>query len=124
MATVLVSEDEPMVRRLVVNVLERHGHRVLATQDGREALAVARSHEGDIDLLITDVVMPRIDGIELARALRDSRPVRVLFISGYHELAHELADEQLLQKPFTAHQLARAVDAALAREAQAVSGSA
>lgn len=126
MATVLLSEDEPMVRRLVVNVLERQGHRVLSTCDGREALAAARAHEGAIDLVITDVVMPRLDGIELARALRAIAPTRVLFISGYHELAHELADEQLLSKPFTSEGLVLAVNRALARalEPVVVSGSA
>ncbi len=126
MATVLLSEDEPMVRRLVVNVLERQGHRVLSTSDGREALAVARAHDGAIDLVITDVVMPRLDGIELARAMRAIAPVRVLFISGYHELAHELSDEQLLSKPFTSQGLVLAVNRALSRapEPSAVSETA
>jgi PAS domain S-box-containing protein len=82
--TVLVVEDEPVIRRLVASILERTGYTVLEAGDGVEALQVASGHAGPIDLLLTDVVMPRMGGKELADRLAAQRPrMKVLFMSGY-----------------------------------------
>jgi CheY-like chemotaxis protein len=83
-ATVLVAEDEPAVRSAIQRSLKGVGHSVLMAEDGLHALALARAHPGPIDLLITDVVMPNMSGIELARTLLSERSgLKVLFMSGY-----------------------------------------
>ncbi|MBX6365196.1 MAG: PAS domain S-box protein [Gemmatimonadetes bacterium] len=111
---VLVAEDEPAVRSLARRILERAGYRVLEAEDGEDALAVAEAHAGPIDLLLTDVVMPRMGGRTLAERLARARPgVRILFMSGYSE---ELVSARgparyspLLEKPFTPEALASRV---------------
>ena len=111
--TVLVVEDEDAVRRLATVVLQSHGYRVLAARDGEEALRVAEMHGGAIDLLVTDVVMPNLDGRGLAEALRPLRPrMKVLYVSGYTDDAvvrygvlHE--DAAFLPKPYRPLALAR-----------------
>ena len=116
----LVAEDEASVRRPVRRILEAKGFTVLEAADGEEALAIAARHDGGIDLLLTDVVMPNLGGAELARRLRALRPgIRVLFMTGYSAEAvatHGVLapDSSLLQKPFTAEELMRRVDEALA----------
>ena len=112
-ATILVVEDEPLVRRTVVLALERAGHRLLTAGDGEEALALLRQPGHGVELVLTDVVMPRMGGVELARAVRASYPLPVLFMSGFHQSQAELAAEQVLAKPFTADQLMSAVEVAL-----------
>jgi len=106
-ATVLVVEDEQLVRDLVRRSLRRAGYMVLVAENGEEALAVFRANPGPIDLLITDVVMPRMNGNELASRILQERPgIRVLFVSGY---ANDVLDlrgglgpgTEYLQKPFT-----------------------
>ncbi|HEY3252717.1 MAG TPA: ATP-binding protein, partial [Polyangiaceae bacterium] len=82
--TVLVAEDDPSVRTLVKSVLERNGYRVLAAEDGLAALELARQEQGQIDLLLSDVVMPGMNGRALRDALLELYPrLRVLFMSGY-----------------------------------------
>ena len=82
--TILLVEDELGIRNLIHKVLDRTGYRVLVAANGREALETAQSHSGPIHLLLTDVVMPEMNGVDLAGALQASRPeTRVLFISGY-----------------------------------------
>ncbi len=111
--TVLVVEDEPVVLAFVDQFLTRQGYRVLRANDGREALQVARLFEGRIDLLLSDVVMPRVNGIELSQAMMKSYPgIKVLLMSGYtgKRLAADadaanLDRSHFLQKPFTAEQL-------------------
>ena len=81
---ILVVEDEPAVRDLAVQVLTECGYEVLAASDGPEALEIGHQHEGTIDLLLTDVVMPHMNGKELAAQLRSQWPgIRVLYMSGY-----------------------------------------
>ena len=83
-ARVLVVDDEPTLRSVIRRSLEREGYSVLVAEDGTRALALSRSHDGNIDLLITDVMMPGLTGLELARQLLHDRPtIRVLFISGF-----------------------------------------
>ena len=94
--TILFVEDDPAVRTLVVRVLETHGYHVLAAEDAKEALAVAAAYNGDVHLLVTDVVMPGWNGRELADRLSQARPgMRVLYLSGY-------ADDVLLRRGVTA----------------------
>jgi len=110
--TILIAEDDPLVRRTIIGILVRHGHRVLAAVDGVEALALFRAHH-DVDLVITDVVMPRMGGLALLGAIRALRPVPVLVVSGYHEHDDGLGGERLLQKPFSVADFDQAVDDAL-----------
>ena len=119
--TVLVAEDEDSVRGLVETVLRRCGYTVMAARDGWDALACAAAHPGRIDLLVTDVVMPGLNGRELAERLTQARPrLRVLFISGHADgaLAPQRPDNAaFLPKPFNADDLARHVRELLDRHA-------
>jgi two-component system cell cycle sensor histidine kinase/response regulator CckA len=82
--TVLLVEDDDLVRKAARRILETDGYRVVEAANGAEALAVAESFGGPIDLLLTDVVMPRMNGRDLAIALRSSRPtIKVIYVSGY-----------------------------------------
>jgi PAS domain S-box-containing protein len=105
--TILVAEDDDLLRPLIRNILEVHGYKVLDAPNARAALARAREHAGDIHLLVTDVVMPGESGRQLARQLLDVRPtLRVLYVSGYTDDAivhHGMLEPGLhyLQKPFT-----------------------
>ncbi|HUF12956.1 MAG TPA: ATP-binding protein [Longimicrobiales bacterium] len=84
--TILLAEDEAPVRHLVRRVLTRHGYGVIEAANGRAALEAALAHEGPIDALVTDVIMPELTGPELAEQLRAKRPgTPVLFTSGYNE---------------------------------------
>ncbi len=118
-ATILIAEDEPMVRSTMRRNLARLGHRVLEAEDGQRALALARSHGNRIDLLITDVVMPNLGGVELVRTLvPEQRGMAVLFISGY-SWGEDLppSDEErgvaYLAKPFDTKSLDAKVSALL-----------
>ena len=105
--TVLLVEDEDLVRQLTREILLRNGYRVLEAADGAEALRLVTQYEGAIDLMVTDVVMPRMSGNELVGHARPLRPdMRVLYVSGYSEEAiarHGQLTEgiELLSKPFT-----------------------
>jgi two-component system, cell cycle sensor histidine kinase and response regulator CckA len=105
--TVLLVEDEDLVRQLAREILLRNGYRVLEAADGAEALRVVTQYEGEIDLMVTDVVMPRMSGNELVGHARPLRPaMRVLYVSGYSEEAiarHGKLTEgvELLPKPYT-----------------------
>ena len=100
-ATILLVEDENAIRALAGRALRDHGYEVLEAADGLAALEVAAKHAGAIDLLLTDVRMPRLDGCELRKRLRDHRPrTKVLFMSGYTGIKLE-AGAPFLPKPFT-----------------------
>ena len=109
--TLLLVEDEPALRTLVVTMLEEQGYRVLQAGNGLDAIELAERHRGPLHLLITDVVMPRLSGPELAQRLRSLRPgLEVLFMSGYNDSrlvsrGVEEAKVNLLVKPFTPDQL-------------------
>ena len=113
--TVLVAEDERLVRVLVRKTLTQAGYRVLEAGGGEEALRLAARHDGTIHLLVTDVVMPGMSGRELMRRLAEVRPnVKVLYMSGYSDEAverHGVLDPgtAFMQKPFTPSVLARRV---------------
>ena len=113
--TILLAEDEEMVRELAIEIFQETGYTVLDAPNGAAALAICDRYEGCIDLLVTDLVMPGMNGIELARRVCDSRPgIPVLFMSGYAEDARErLGDldggRDFLQKPITPTKLSRKV---------------
>jgi CheY-like chemotaxis protein len=120
--TVLLVEDESQVRDLHVTMLRTLGYHVLEAADGEEALRLAASTPAPIHLLVTDVIMPRVGGHELARRIREVRPaIRVLFASGYAEdaIAHDGVLEpgiHLLSKPFSPQDLAIRVRALIEAE--------
>ena len=125
--TILLVEDEEMVRNLTLKVLEERGYQVLAAQNGEEALEISNSHVGPIDILITDVVMPRMNGRQIAESINCLRPgIPVLFMSGYTDEAvvhHGMIDPgtNFIEKPFTIDGLALKVMDVLA-ESRAVPG--
>jgi len=116
---ILLVEDNDGLREVMREALEARGYAVFSTSDADEALAFAREHEGPVELLLTDIIMPRTGGVELARQVSSLRPgIRVLYISGYSNGAISRrgildAGAKLLEKPFTSEALARAVRAAL-----------
>jgi PAS domain S-box-containing protein len=113
--TVLLVEDEDAVRTLSRLILESNGYTVLEARDGQEGVWVGQQHPGPIHLLVTDLVMPRMSGRQLADRLTQARPhMRVLFISGYTDEAAMRQgvlepDLDFLQKPFSPISLARKV---------------
>ena len=113
--TVLLTEDEEQVRQMIRMILEMGGYRVLEASSGEEALTLYKQHEGQIDLIMTDVVMPGMSGRELAQSLETLHPgIKVLYMSGYTDDAivrHGLLAQEIafLQKPFTPDALMRKV---------------
>lgn len=113
--TVLLVEDEAIVREPTRRLLARHGYVLLDAANAEEALAIAREYPGQIDLLLTDVVMPGLSGKDLSSEVVARRPAtKVLFMSGYshHVLAHQGVLEQginLIEKPFSSDALLRRI---------------
>ena len=107
----LLVEDDPSLRALIVSVLEDGGYEVLQASNGLDAIELAERHRGQIDLLLTDIVMPGLSGPELAQRLRGLRPgLEVLFLSGYNDSrlvsrGVKQANVNLLIKPFTPAEL-------------------
>jgi CheY-like chemotaxis protein len=110
---VLLVEDDERVRKLGRQFLEASGYRVLEAKSAAEALELMAQHEPEIEVLMTDVIMPQMSGRELAEQVTKMKPgVRVLYMSGYTDdviVRHgELEEEAaFLQKPFTKEALAR-----------------
>jgi CheY-like chemotaxis protein len=113
--TILLAEDEEIVRNLARQVLEMYGYRVLEAASGKEALFICEQNKEPIHLLITDVIMPEMGGPELASRVAKLCPeTKVLYMSGYTDSAivhqGELDESaKFIQKPFTAERLARKV---------------
>jgi two-component system, cell cycle sensor histidine kinase and response regulator CckA len=113
--TILLAEDDDSARKLIRSVLQDYGYRVLEAQDGEEALRLFEQHEGPIHLLLTDVVMPGMNGRELAESLQPLQPkMKVLYMSGYTDNAvvqHGVLEPGMsfIQKPFTPKDLASEV---------------
>ena len=106
--TILLVEDEPSIRSLIRRMLEGAGYDLIVAKSGDEALALANDHTGAIDLLVTDVVMPRMNGFELGGYIGGAHPeTSVLFVSGYAEDSSSVrkglrtAGQAFLLKPFT-----------------------
>lgn len=111
-------EDEPGVRRLTVRTLAALGYEVLEAEGGEAALEILGRDGAEVRLLVTDVVMPRMSGIQLARRLRRERPdVKVVLVSGYADGTPGVGESEgwswFLPKPFTADELANVVREAL-----------
>jgi CheY-like chemotaxis protein len=112
-STILLVEDEEGVRTLARKILERNGYGVLEAAGGREALEIAEKHTGRIDLLLTDVVMPDLNGRDVAQRIGALRPrTPCVFMSGYSEEVLGVGTA-LLHKPFTPAALLRIVEQAL-----------
>jgi PAS domain S-box-containing protein len=124
--TILLVEDEEMVRELAIEIFRGTGYTVLEAPNGEQALSVCERHAGKIDLVVTDVVMPGMNGIELARRLDGLRPgIPILFMSGYSEEAMEdlgrtVKGRAFLQKPITPTILSRKVQEILSDRAQVI----
>ena len=114
--TILFAEDDTAVRDVVVEILSEKGFRVLVASDGYEAMRLLAEHH--VDVLVTDIVMPGIDGVQLARQAKVMRPrIRVLFTTGYAERAAERDarhEGRVLFKPIHSADLAREIEALLA----------
>jgi two-component system cell cycle sensor histidine kinase/response regulator CckA len=117
--TILLVEDEEALLNLAADRLKERGYTVITARDGVHALEVARSFHGSIDLLLTDIMMPRMGGLALARSLSESRPgIRVVFMTGHAERDASYREAmrsgvESIQKPFSHEQLIRAVRQAL-----------
>jgi CheY-like chemotaxis protein len=113
--TILLIEDEEQVRRVAADILTPHGYRVLAARSPEDAERICAAHPDPIELLLSDVVMPQMDGPQLARRIRARRPgIRVLFMSGYTDdaMVHRgllEAGAAFVQKPLTPLSLSRKV---------------
>jgi two-component system cell cycle sensor histidine kinase/response regulator CckA len=109
--TILLVEDEGVIRKLIRNVLQQRGYHVIDASDGADALEVARRYESRIDLVVSDIVMPRLSGPELVKRLREVRPeVEVVLMSGYSkdgvpDMASACDDAEVLEKPFSHREL-------------------
>jgi CheY-like chemotaxis protein len=123
METILLAEDEPSLRELVSTQLRNLSYKVITAVDGQDALDIMRTQSPAIDLLITDMVMPRVGGLDLASKLRMQNPaLNVIFISGYP--GHDNADIHMtlppkthfLPKPFSLRELSQLIRAALNKE--------
>ena len=120
---ILVVEDETALRRLLCLSLERHGYKVFTAKDGAEAIELFRQHQNQIHLVVSDIMMPHVDGFELKERLAALHPdVKFLFMSGYSEEMLEQRRASLqgcafLEKPFLPDELAEKVRDTLRREA-------
>jgi len=121
-ATLLLVEDDPSVRSTVRRLLERHDYRVLEASNGQDALALVTARKDEIDLVLSDMVMPGMGGTELAGRVRALSPMLpVLLMTGYTEeaitrTADRPVDEQIIEKPFTLHTMLEKIRTALANK--------
>jgi CheY-like chemotaxis protein len=104
--TILIADDEDSVRKLVYAVLATHGYNVMEARDGQEALEIYEKHRAKVDMVVTDVVMPRMNGFELGQRLISTSPgLRILYMSGYRDSTIGTPDAEVsrafLNKPFT-----------------------
>ena len=123
--TILIVEDDGALRRLLSVTLERRNYRVLAAKDGAEGLEIFRQHAADIHLIVTDMIMPRLDGLRLRERVVAIRPdVKFLFMSGYSEEIAKQSQRSLagcgfLEKPFLPDELEEKVRELLSGDAAA-----
>jgi CheY-like chemotaxis protein len=114
--TILIVEDNDNLRNLLQRALEGNGFSVLPAADGAEALSLCQQYDGKIDLVVSDVVMPRVNGLELSERIRAARPeTKFLFITGFGEQFPELRelikyDISVMEKPFLPSELLRRVE--------------
>jgi len=120
--TILVAEDDDGVRNLILSTLTRGGFTVLVAADGREAMRLIESNDLSIDVLVSDITMPGMGGLELVALARAKRPgLALVMMSGTNrsELRSGAVagDVTLLEKPFALHELTDAIDSAIAGDA-------
>src|SRR6266436_96102 len=116
---ILVVDDEVIVRDIVQRILTKEGFAVLAAADGAEALELFQTFPDTIDLLLTDIDLPRLDGFQLAKRVRLQKPeVKILFMSGKLDMVTETMLANFLPKPFQPNTLVEAVRKTLAAHAQ------
>ena len=114
--TILVVEDDPPLRRLIRAALEKRGYVVIEARNGAEATAVLRKHQARVDLVLTDVDMPHVDGFELVERLHQMRPgTGVLYMTGEHHKVPvrgglKESGHAYLYKPFTPNKLVEAIE--------------
>jgi len=98
---ILLAEDDVLIRNFVRSCLERRTYKVLVAADGKEAIELAGKYQGTIDLFLTDVDMPFLDGVAAYREINVQRPgIKVLFMSGGMNRSHQLEQWPFLPKPF------------------------
>ncbi|MCP4727023.1 MAG: response regulator, partial [bacterium] len=118
-ATILVVDDEENVRQYAEKMLKKLGHKILLAKDGKEAVKIYKQKKDEIDLVLLDMIMPKMDGKETNLALREINPdVKILLASGYSQngTAAEILNEGVLrfiQKPFRMDELSKAIAVAL-----------
>ena len=118
---ILVADDEPLVRNLATLLMQKEGYFVLSAADGDEGLELSRKYPGSIELVITDVQMPRLNGSDLCAHLLEERPgIKVLMMSGADtsEIVRQNANLPFLPKPFNGKALKAKVRAILAAPEQ------
>ena len=113
MATILIIDDDPQIRRVLVQVLTRVGHEPIEAEDGKEGLNQFRAHKPD--LVVTDILMPVKEGLETIRELRGEAPgVAIIAMSGgdplFLDIAEMLGADVTLRKPFTTSEFLQAID--------------
>jgi len=119
MATILYAEDDDAMRNFFEKALEKAGHHVIACADGERALRALKFADGAFDLLLTDIMMPGLDGIELAKMAEDISPgIKIMFITGFAAVAKRDAtapeEARVLSKPVHLRQLVNEVDRLIA----------
>jgi len=118
MATILYAEDDDAMRRFFEKALENAGHHVIACADGNRALRALKFADGAFDLLLTDIMMPGIDGIELAKQAEVLSPgIKIMFITGFAAVAmgdNKANESTVLSKPVHLRQLVNEVDKLIA----------
>ncbi|WP_420434398.1 cell cycle two-component system response regulator CpdR [Hyphobacterium sp.] len=120
MAKILLAEDDGSMRDFLAKALKRAGHDVTACADGDEGLSVFEANQDNFDLLLTDIVMPGIDGIELARRAAELTPaLKIMFITGFAAVAlspgsNAPSNAKVLSKPFHLRELVDEVDRVMA----------
>jgi CheY-like chemotaxis protein len=120
--TILIVEDNDNLRSLLHRALEGDGFSVFPAADGAEALRLCQQHNGPIDIVVSDIVMPRLNGLELAERIRGARPeTKFLFITGFGDQFPELREwirygATILEKPFLPSELLRKVEETLTQE--------
>ncbi len=118
MATILYAEDDDAMRRFFEKALEKAGHHVIACSDGERALRALKFADGAFDLLLTDIMMPGLDGIELAKQAESLSPgIKIMFITGFAAVAMsdpQAQESTVLSKPVHLRQLVNEVDRLIA----------
>lgn len=116
MSKILLADDDVSTRQFLTGALEKAGHDIIACADGADAWQSFQAAPQTYDLLLTDIVMPELDGIELAERARGLRPdLKIVFITGFAAMTAEAGADKVISKPFHLGDLIREVEAILAQ---------